>query len=115
MSGTPERLHIKHLSTLTKQNLAKKLDIREDEIGGDFKTLGAHLGMDDDNLASICQGKQPTEKLLRWWGRKSEATIPKLRRIFQKMGRPDCVDILNEDPAAGTVELQLVRSPTGRL
>ena len=93
-------ISVNKLHALTRQQICKKLDIRED-YGGDFRTLAAHLDMSSDDLDLISQERNPTHKVLRWWGRNPENTVSKLREVLMEMGRLDCVKILDEIPETG--------------
>ena len=89
--------HIKNWSLIKRQQLCKELDIKAGEIGGDFATFAAYLGMKNADLARIRQSSQPTEKILQWWQRKPEATVDKLVSVLTAIGRPDCVKIVKEE------------------
>lgn len=96
MSRTVEEAHLNDLDLSTRQALCKKLDIIDNATGGDFNTLGAHLNMSSDDLTRVGQQPKPTESILRWWERKPEATISKLRNVLLAMDRLDCVAILDK-------------------
>ena len=105
MSNTEDGPSIREMKLLTQQKICRLLDVRNDDLSGNFKTLAAEVGMSIIDLDLVSQGKQPTHSVLSWWGRRPEATIPKLREILVSMGRWDCVGILDEDPKAGTGSL----------
>ena len=91
------------LQATTRHAICKKLNIRS-AIGGDFKMLGAHLNMPNDDIAIISQKDDPAEEIFKWWEPKREATVGKLQQILRGMGRDDILDILKGDPSvAGDV------------
>ena len=105
MSNSEDGSSIREMKLLTQQKICRLLDVRNEDVSGNFKTLAAEVGMSIIDLDLVSQGKQPTHSVLSWWGRRPEATIPKLREILVSMGRWDCVGILDEDPKAGTGSL----------
>ena len=102
MSNTEDGPSIRELKLLTQQKICRLLDVRNENVSGNFKTLAAEVGMSITDFDLVSQGKEPTHSVLSWWGRRPEATIPKLREIFVSMERYDCVQILDEDLKAGT-------------
>ena len=112
MSKAIKEDHINNWSLIKRQQLCKKLDIKAYEIGGDFATFAARLGMKNADLARIRQSSQPTELILQWWERKPEATVDKLESVLTAIGRPDCVEILKEEeplyPDSGNTKTFLI-------
>lgn len=100
MSNAADEPSIRELRLLTQQNICKLLDVKNEGVSGNFKTLAAEVGMSINDLDLVSQGSSPTHSVLSWWGRSRESTIPKLREILVSMGRWDCVGILDQDPKA---------------
>ena len=74
--------------------LCEKLDTKQN---GDYRYLAGHFGMTRNHVDLISKGENKTEVVLDWIGKNSGNTVAKLREILRdKMGRDDCVAIINK-------------------
>ena len=81
---------------MVREKICRKLDIRNETLGGDFRTFAGHLAMPNEELKLVSQQSQPTHNILSWWERTGEATVARLRDVLVKIERRDCVNILDE-------------------
>ena len=86
---------IKDLNSLVRLQLCDKLDIRQ-SFGGDYRYLAANLDMHNDHIMRISQGQDKTQEVFKWIGTNPKNTVSKLREILLKMGRHDCLEIINK-------------------
>ena len=107
-------LSINQIHPLIRGKICKKLDVRH-TLGGDFRTLAAMVGMLNEDIELTSQRNEPTEEVLKWWGKKKEATVPKLRQILEEMERDDVIQILDDNPTEGRFDLKQWRSDLERL
>ena len=91
-----EKVGIKDLNALVMLELCKKLNI-ECAVGCDYRELAARFEMTSDDINLISQGKDQTQEVLKWAGRKPENTVSKLREKLVEMGRDDCVAIIDKE------------------
>ena len=85
---------------MVREEICKKLDI-EHPTRGDYRTLAAHFHMPNDDITTISQNPDPTDRVLQWVGRNPKNTISKLRQALQTMGREDCVTIIDKGRPLG--------------
>ena len=96
MKQPAEKDCVNDLNSLVMLELCKKLNI-ECAVGCDYRDLAAHFEMISDDIRLISQGKEQTQEVLKWVGRKPENTVAKLREKLVEMERDDCVAIIDKE------------------
>ena len=95
---TSEKL--KDLDLLTRQDICQELNVPR-SLGGDYKTLAGLIKMENYMIRIIETKNNPAEEVLHWWETQSSATVPNLRKHFEKMRRDDLVNILDDCSSPG--------------
>ena len=95
-----EGLSINALELSRRQKICKLLD-EKITFGNDFRKLAEHAGMSKDHVDLVCEERNPTDLVLRWWAQQPEGIVSNLRRTLLLMGRLDCVRILDKGSKPG--------------
>ena len=90
-----KQVSVKNLNALVILELCKKLDVKK-SVGGDYRFLAAYFDMSTEDIDLISEKDDRTKEVLSYVGRNSTNTVSKLREIFVKMERDDCVAIIDE-------------------
>ena len=91
---------VNNFDPLIRRNICKKLDLK-DPLGKDYRELAAHFKIPNEDIRTISQNSDPTDKVLQRLGHNPKITIAKLREVLVTMGRDDCVEIIDQSPQSG--------------
>ena len=99
-SQLAKELSVNDLDPLVRRKICKKLDLKH-PLGGDYCELADHFKIPNEDIRTISEKSDPTDKLLEWLGHNAENTIAKLRQVLVAMKRDDCVEIIDQSPQSG--------------
>ena len=85
---------------MVRRKICKKLDLKH-PLGTDYRELADHFKIPNEDIRTISQKSDPTDKLLEWLGHNPKNTIAKLRQVLVAMKRDDCVEIIDQSPQSG--------------
>ena len=93
-------LSVNDLEWSVRRKICQKLDLK-DTLGKDYRELPARFNIPNEDIRTISQNSDPTDKVLQRLGYDPKITIAKLREVLVTMGRDDCVEIIDQSPQSG--------------
>ena len=93
-------MSVNDLDPLVRRKICKKLDLKH-PLGADYRELAEHFMIPNEDIRTISQNSDPTDKVLEWLGHNPKNVIAKLRQVLVAMKRDDCVEIIDQSPQSG--------------
>ena len=79
--GIPKEFLVNYLDRLVRRKICKKLDLKH-PLGTDYRELADHFKIPNEDIRTISENSDPTDKLLERLWDNPKNTIAKLREVL---------------------------------